>query len=51
MLALRYFKSRAQYFVTERQIGLRHLAKIEFLQGYAIPEPLARIPDITGAAD
>ena len=34
MIGLRYFKSRAQYFVTERQIGWRKFGKIDFLVGY-----------------
>merc|ERR1712210_92526 len=34
MFSLRYFGSRAQYFVTERMIGWRSFGNIEFMQGY-----------------
>ena len=35
MIGLRFFTgSKTYYFVTERSIGFRNLAKIEFLQGY-----------------
>ena len=48
MIGLRYFGSRAQYFVIERSIGLRRFAMIEFLQGYNLqptPVSIPRLPD------
>lgn len=48
MIGLRYFGSRAQYFVIERSIGLRRFAMIEFLQGYNLqptPVTIPRLPD------
>ena len=34
MIGLRYFQTKAQYFIFERSIGLRIFSKVQFLQGY-----------------
>ena len=44
MINLRYFTSKAQYFIYERSVGLRNFGKIEFLAPYFVnTTPSARI--------
>ena len=43
MINLRYFTSKAKYFVTERAYGLRNLSNIDFYIGYDSANPTPRV--------